>query len=657
MTEDSIKEVSDAEAGSNNGASNKSTTSKTDITLDWVLIHELGQFGRFQLTNFLLIAIPISMTAFMSEFIFSAAAIPHRCQIPECGETTASHDYMPEWIYNAVPERGGSPVSCDRYVATSNGSLSHCPVDIFDKTAIQGCEGYVYERNDSVVYEFDLGCQEWLRALAGTLNSLGTLLVLPITGYVSDKYGRRTALIISVFNIGVFGLIRAFSVNYPMYLAFQLLQTTFGAGALSAAYIFAGELVGPKYRVVITASCSSMFAVGHVVLGAMAWLVGSWRHLLMVLNIPCFIIVVYYWLQTESVRWLLSKQKFPEAKAVLQKVARINKKKITAFVYYGLSINSVGLAGNMYANYMLISAIEIPGFYSAVLLLDRVGRKATISGGFFLSAVCCIFGISTVFTSLYLFTSELYPTQHRHTLLAFSSMIGRVGSITAPLTPVLMQYWRGIPSLMFGAMGLLSGCLKMLEVTCNDRLGKKVRVKCNPDDTVGDLKKLIAAQTGTRSNIACFSEFQQKTGKTSKQHNILPIWGTQETMNLNHLILANIQGSSYFKVHLFKLKTYHEVVDEIYYQVKHLEPWERGSRKTAGQTGMCGGFMYIRFTQPPADLFDWYADYLDDEEEIDPRAGGGGTTTVGALVRQMLVKLDWFNTLFPRIPVSIQKQI
>jgi len=37
----------------------------------------------------------------------------------------------------------------------------------------------------------------------------------------------------------------------------------------------------------------------------------------------------------------------------------------------------------------------------------------------------------------------------------------------------------------------------MLEITCNDRLGKKVRVKCNPDDTIGDLKKLIAAQTGT----------------------------------------------------------------------------------------------------------------------------------------------------------------
>lgn len=26
----------------------------------------------------------------------------------------------------------------------------------------------------------------------------------------------------------------------------------------------------------------------------------------------------------------------------------------------------------------------------------------------------------------------------------------------------------------------------------------KVRVKCNEDDTIGDLKKLVAAQTGTR---------------------------------------------------------------------------------------------------------------------------------------------------------------
>uniref|UniRef100_A0A8U8BX04 Ubiquitin-like protein 5 n=1 Tax=Geospiza parvula TaxID=87175 RepID=A0A8U8BX04_GEOPR len=38
----------------------------------------------------------------------------------------------------------------------------------------------------------------------------------------------------------------------------------------------------------------------------------------------------------------------------------------------------------------------------------------------------------------------------------------------------------------------------MIEVVCNDRLGKKVRVKCKYPDSIRDLKKLIAAQTGTR---------------------------------------------------------------------------------------------------------------------------------------------------------------
>jgi ubiquitin-like protein 5 len=38
----------------------------------------------------------------------------------------------------------------------------------------------------------------------------------------------------------------------------------------------------------------------------------------------------------------------------------------------------------------------------------------------------------------------------------------------------------------------------MIEVLLNDRLGKKVCVKCNEDDTIGDLKKLAAAQLGTR---------------------------------------------------------------------------------------------------------------------------------------------------------------
>ncbi|KAK7945712.1 hypothetical protein WMY93_001440 [Mugilogobius chulae] len=197
----------------------------------------------------------------------------------------------------------------------------------------------------------------------------------------------------------------------------------------------------------------------------------------------------------------------------------------------------------------------------------------------------------------------------------------------------------------------------------------------------------------------------QAVSKTApgKHGNNLPLWGNEKTMNLNPMILTNVLSSPYFKVQLYELKTYHEVVDEIYFKVTHVEPWEKGSRKTAGQTGMCGGvrgvgtggivstafcllyklftlkltrkqlmglithtdspyiralgFMYIRYTQPPADLIEWYDGFLDDEEELDVKAGGGCVMTIGEMLRSFLTKLEWFSTLFPRIPVPVQKTI
>ncbi len=73
-----------------------------------------------------------------------------------------------------------------------------------------------------------------------------------------------------------------------------------------------------------------------------------------------------------------------------------------------------------------------------------------------------------------------------------------------------------------------------------------------------------------------------------RKGNVLPTWGNVNTMNINPLILTNIQASPYFKVNLFELKTYHEVVDEIYYRVSHLEPWERGTSKKKRVRGDCG---------------------------------------------------------------------
>lgn len=61
----------------------------------------------------------------------------------------------------------------------------------------------------------------------------------------------------------------------------------------------------------------------------------------------------------------------------------------------------------------------------------------------------------------------------------------------------------------------------------------------------------------------------QAVSKTApgKHGNVLPLWGNEKTMNLNPMILTNVLSSPYFKVQLYELKTYHEVVDEIYFKV------------------------------------------------------------------------------------------
>ncbi|CAP26741.2 Protein CBG06437 [Caenorhabditis briggsae] len=165
-------------------------------------------------------------------------------------------------------------------------------------------------------------------------------------------------------------------------------------------------------------------------------------------------------------------------------------------------------------------------------------------------------------------------------------------------------------------------------------------------------------------------EYEDEEGTyKGKRSNTLPIWGNQVTMNLNTLVLENIRESYYYKNNLVEIDSFQTLVEQIFYQVKHLEPWEKGTRRLQGMTGMCGGvrgvgaggvvssaycllyrlfnlritrkqlismlnsrqsvyirgigFMYIRYTQPPADLWYWLEPYLDDDSEIDPRSGGG----------------------------------
>lgn len=89
------------------------------------------------------------------------------------------------------------------------------------------------------------------------------------------------------------------------------------------------ELVGPSYRVLACAILSICFALGEILLGVAAWYIYSWRTFLRVVYAPGFILIFYYWLIPESLRWLISKNRISKVQHVLKRMSKINNKHLS----------------------------------------------------------------------------------------------------------------------------------------------------------------------------------------------------------------------------------------------------------------------------------------------------------------------------------------
>ncbi|XP_052749988.1 organic cation transporter protein-like [Galleria mellonella] len=506
---------------------------KSKVDLDTILVQELGQFGLFQLKTVILAVIMVIFSSWgANEYVFTTSRINTRCLIPECD--AAEPEFSPSWILNAVPDTSSS---CQRYGNVSAvATVDTCPAELFDTSTLLDCEERVYENTHSVAYDYDLGCEEWLRSLIGSIRTVGTLTALPITGFISDRWGRRTALALNAFNTAWLGVVRYFAGTYPGFVISEFVEATLGSAGFSCAYILLMEIVGPRFRVAAGATMNTFFSVGQITLGLIAWGVPNWRDLTLVLYIPQLLTISYFWIITESVRWYMSKGRYVESERVLKEIAKVNRRQLserslealratneeekkkaeleqlqkenepwlivlvfrhkqvlirclvspvwwitTTFIYYGLSINAVNMTGNRYVNYVAVSSAQIPGYWTSVLLMGIIGRKPVLIIAFWVCAACQIgyifmpdeqyaaslalyligtYCIAMVMTSVYVYTAELYPTKYRHSLFAFSSMMGRIGSILAPLTPALgTAVWDKLPFLLFASLAFLSGCL------------------------------------------------------------------------------------------------------------------------------------------------------------------------------------------------------
>ncbi|XP_022121647.2 solute carrier family 22 member 6 [Pieris rapae] len=394
----------------------------------------------WQARTAVLLALPVLLTGmYGTNYVFLAAHTPHRCVVPEC-EGGDGVDGRPEsavWAH-ATRAWGEWALLPDEPCHRPRPLTTHCrDATAFDNTTLLPCDRHLYSHSATIVSEFDLGCQEWKRTLVGTIHNVGMLVSLPIMGYVSDRWGRRAALVGSGAGAGLFGLAKSFVTSYPTYLVMEFSETVFGASVYPAAFVLMIEWLGVEQRILASLLLGVPLAAGAASLALLDYVVGYWRTWARFAYPPSFLLLLYPWLLPESMRWLVAKGRISEAIETIKRATRGNKSDFSeetihrmlatdlvtekvevvveeeslfrafikygalrrrlgvcfawwasgVFVFYGLAVRAHALSGSPHGNYALLAAAELPALLLNTLLLDRVGRRPLLTAAFLLTAL------------------------------------------------------------------------------------------------------------------------------------------------------------------------------------------------------------------------------------------------------------------------------
>ncbi|KAJ6649965.1 Organic cation transporter 1 [Pseudolycoriella hygida] len=409
------------------------------FNLDKVFL-EIGEFGTFQVLNYICLCSAFIFVICSSfSYIFVTNDLEYRCRIQGCEDLNDSSN----WTTIAIPKNARK---CQMYERVSN--LNDCSADTFNTSSIMQCNTFVFKTKEiNILNEFGLTCEEnrWKLTFIGSLGNIAECLTLPFIGLLADKYGRRPILIYSVLLVGVFGLAKSFAANYLTFAILHFLGSLFGAGTFAIAFVLGAEIVGPTKRPTGAAIITNGFSIAQILLALIAMNVSHFRKLLRILYILVLLVLSYFWLVPESVRWLYSVGRYEKAKKVAETAAKINRAKISnaamnflnekrdeekvisgnqvtnersdkspmllilqsrkmmirlinccycyltnALIFYGLSVRSVDLAGDKYINLMLVAFMEIPGNLASQFVLKKVSRKWALAVSMILCGVFCV---------------------------------------------------------------------------------------------------------------------------------------------------------------------------------------------------------------------------------------------------------------------------
>ncbi len=345
----------------------------------------------------------------------------------------------------------------------------------------------------------------------GSSTFIGYLFGAFFAGTLGDLIGRRSVMMYALGIYSLATLIAAFAPSWHFLFVWRVIAG-FGLGAESAIIApFLAEFVQRKYRGRFVGSLSGFFSFGFVFAALLGYFVvpnspAGWRIVQIITALP--ILMLLWWRRSlpESPRWLVQRGRAAEAAQEVQRIedeltpkeraslAPLESVEVPAtgstqagtfwrnlaalwspamarttlmlwilwiaitFSYYGfftwlpsLLVKQGMTVTKSFGYSILIYLAQIPGYYSAAFLSEKLDRKWTIvaylllggvsayllsnartDGAITLAGFWLSFFMNGTYAGIYAYTPELYPTTFRTTGMGVASAFGRFGGIAAP---------------------------------------------------------------------------------------------------------------------------------------------------------------------------------------------------------------------------------
>ncbi len=372
--------------------------------------------------------------------------------------------------------------------------------------------GWMFDSMDTGIISFVLPvlAKEWgltseQVGWIGSVGLIGMALGAVLAGTIADRLGRKRVFAATVILYSVSTGLCAVAWNYESLLVFRFLVGFGLGGELPVAATLMSEYAPSHLRGRFIVLLESFWGVGWLVAALISYLIipkFGWQIAFLIGALPALYVFVIRLHMPESVRYLISREKIDEAKHIILKLevelgvqSKPFDKELSAaeigsehtakpkfsslwteqfrtrtimlwlawfgivYSYYGIFmwlpsiVFSQGFEVVKTFEYVLIMTMaQLPGYFAAAWLVDKIGRRYTLSSFLLMSGVCSyFFGNASTSTELlawgaamsffnlgawgviYTYTPELYPTSIRALGSGWAAGFGRIGGMLAPM--------------------------------------------------------------------------------------------------------------------------------------------------------------------------------------------------------------------------------